>query len=167
MIAPQDIHAAAAEREEENLRFRTFLKINADPDKLDRQFLELHRELFAKYDSCQCGNCCREYNTSLSEEEALGISAYLGVNPQNFLDNCLIRNQDGLELSAPCQFLDMDGKCQIQDCKPEECRGFPYTGRPNRLASLYSVLSAAEVCPVAFEVLERLKDIYHFRRSKR
>ena len=69
MISPKKISAAAAKREDENLRFRTFLKNHADPDELDRQFLALHKELFAGYDCCRCGNCCRAYSTTLTEEE--------------------------------------------------------------------------------------------------
>ena len=167
MIAPKDVPAAAAKQEDENLRFRTFLKTHADPDELDRQFLELHRELFAKYDCCQCGNCCRRYSTTLSEVEIDSISTYLGMTRQKFVEDCLIRGRDGLELPAPCRFLGMDGKCQIQECKPKECKGFPYTDRPDRLWSLYSVLSAAEVCPVVLEILERLKELYHFRKRRR
>ena len=121
MLAPKDVPAAAAKLEDENLRFRTFLKIHADPDELDQQFLALHRELFAGYDCCQCGNCCRRYSTILSEEEIDVISAYLGMTRQKFLEDCLIRGRDGLELPAPCRFLDMDGRCWIQECKPEEC----------------------------------------------
>lgn len=167
MISPKDVPAAAAKREDENLRFRTFLKIHADPDELDQQFLALHKELFAGYDCSQCRNCCRTYSTTLSEEEIESISACLGMTRQKFLEDCLIRGRDGLELPAPCRFLDRDGKCQLEDCRPKECRGFPYTDKPDRLESLYSILSAAEVCPVVFEILERLKNLYHFRRRRR
>lgn len=167
MIAPKDVSAAAAKREDENLRFRTFLKIHADPEELDQQFSALHRELFAGYDCCQCGNCCRAYSTTLSEEEIISISVCLGMTRQKFLDDYLIRGRDGLELPAPCRLLEVDGRCRIQDCKPEECKGFPYTDRPDRMASLYSVLTAVEVCPVAFEIWERLKELYHFRKRKR
>ena len=79
----------------------------------------------------------------------------------------MIRGRDGLELSAPCRFLNTDGKCRLQECKPEECKGFPYTDRSHRLESMYSVLSAADVCPVVFEIIERLKELYHFRTHKR
>lgn len=48
MISPQNVSAAAAKLENEYLRFRTFLKIHADPDELDQQFLTLHQELFSK-----------------------------------------------------------------------------------------------------------------------
>ena len=49
MISPNKVFAAATKRENENLRFRTFLKKHADPDELDRQFLALHKELFAGF----------------------------------------------------------------------------------------------------------------------
>lgn len=167
MISPKNIYAAAQKQENENLRFRSFLKNHADPDELDQQFLVLHRELFAGYDCCKCGNCCRAFSTTLSEEEISAISNQLGMERQEFITRCLIEGSEGWELPAPCRFLGIDGKCQIQDCKPEECRGFPYTDRPERLWSLYSTLSAAEVCPVVFEILERLKDQYHFRRDRK
>ena len=38
MIEVKDIKRLGNLKEEENLRFRQFLKMNADPDKLDRQF---------------------------------------------------------------------------------------------------------------------------------
>ena len=167
MISPTKVFAAATKREDENLRFRTFLKKHADPDELDQQFLALHKELFAGFDCCRCGNCCRIYSTTLTEEEIVNISTYLGLTRQKFLEDYLIRGWDGLELPAPCRFLNADGECRLQECKPEECKGFPYTDRPHRLESLYSVLSAAEVCPVVFEILEQLKELYHFRTRKR
>lgn len=119
MISPKAVRVAAKKRENENLRFRTFLKNHADPDELDLQFLDLHKELFSGYDCCQCGNCCRAYGTYLSDEEINSISAYLGMTRQKFLEDCLIRGRDGLELPAPCRFLEMDSKCRIQECKPE------------------------------------------------
>ena len=35
---------------------------------------------------------------------------------------------------------------------------YPYTNQPGRLESLYGVLDAITVCPVAFEIYERLKE---------
>lgn len=167
MISPKDVSAAAAKRENENMRFRTFLKNHADPDELDQQFFAFHQELFDKYDCRQCRNCCRKYSTVLSEEEIVNISNYLGMTRQQFLEDYLVRGVDGLELPAPCRFLNADGNCQLQDCKPEECKEFPCTDRPERIESLYSILSAAEVCPVVFEILERLKELYHFGWRRR
>lgn len=38
MLPPRKVQFEAQKRENENLRFRTFLKCNADEEKLDRQF---------------------------------------------------------------------------------------------------------------------------------
>lgn len=164
MIAPFAVHAAAKKLEDENLKFRVFLKNHADGDELDQQFLILHRELFSEYDCRQCGNCCRAYSTSLTEDEMDAIAAFVGSTKEEFTRQFLVQGLDGYELKAPCRFLNKDGTCQIQDCKPSECRGFPYTDKSGRLESLLSILSFAEECPVVFEMIQRLKDIYGFRR---
>jgi hypothetical protein len=49
MIKPSRVKFQARKKEDENYKFRTYLKINADPDELDQQFLRLHKELFAEY----------------------------------------------------------------------------------------------------------------------
>jgi len=89
MIEPSKVGAAARRRVDENLKFRAFLKNNADPDELDRQFLSLHNELFAGYDCCQCNNCCREYSTALLNDEVDSISAFLGLPSRDFEKKCL------------------------------------------------------------------------------
>jgi hypothetical protein len=48
----------------------------------------------------------------------------------------------------------------------ESCKEFPYTDQPDRLYSLYSVLTAASVCPAAYEILEALKELYNFTDYK-
>ena len=50
MITPNNVREAALKVEEENHRFRRFLKTHADEEELDQQFLSLHKELFASYD---------------------------------------------------------------------------------------------------------------------
>ncbi|KJR44916.1 hypothetical protein UF75_4709 [Desulfosporosinus sp. I2] len=47
--------------------------------------------------------------------------------------------------------------------KPESCKTYPHTNQPERLGNLYSMLNVVEVCPVAFEIFERLKEIYRFK----
>lgn len=45
MLQPDKVQAEARKKENENFKFRTFLKCHADEDELDRQFLRLHKEL--------------------------------------------------------------------------------------------------------------------------
>ena len=62
-----------------------------------------------------------------------------------------------------CVFLREDGNCKLSVCKPDSCKKYPYTDQPERLSSLLSVLDVIEICPVAFEIFERLKEEYRFR----
>ena len=163
MLDPARIQMAAQDYQDENQRFRRFLKSRADPDELDRHFSDLHKELFAGYDCCQCANCCREYSVSLEDDEAAPIATFLGLATDDFISKYLTPSAGGYEIKAPCAFLGVDGKCGIQECKPAECREFPYTDKPDRIISLLGVMSFAETCPVVFEIVQRLKEIYRFR----
>ncbi len=167
MIRPEDIERAAGRKSNENMRFRRFLKMNADPDKLDEQFKELHKELFSEYDCSKCRNCCRMLGCCIDGREIRGMSGSLGMTPKEFKDKYLTENRDDpdtyLSRSVPCVFLNEDGSCLLGDDKPEDCRDYPYTMRPDRMGSLLAILDNAAVCPVVFEMLDRLKRIYRFR----
>ena len=163
MIEPSKIKDYARRYENENIKFRTFLKNRADPDELDEQFVALHREIFADYDCCACNNCCRQYAVCFTGEDVERISKFLNFNKDAFMKNYLREGDDGYEIKPPCVFLESDGKCRIQECKPNECRGYPYTDQPDRIASLSGVIEFAETCPVVFEIVQRLKKTYGFR----
>jgi Fe-S-cluster containining protein len=166
MIEPSKIKDAAQRLEDENMRFRSFLKNRADEDELDAHFLELHNELFTSYDCRKCGNCCREYSTTVQEQEIDSIAAHVGLAKQDFINQHLSRSDEGLEIKAPCCFLKENGECAVYECRPEVCRDFPHTDKPGRLWSLLSVMGATEICPVVFEIVQRLKVIYRFRGRK-
>jgi len=56
------------------------------------------------------------------------------------------------------RFLQEDGECKLGECKPENCKKYPYTNQPERLENLLGLLDVIEVCPVALEIFERLKE---------
>ena len=162
MIEPSDLKEEARKYRSENERFRRFLKNRADSDELDKRFLDLHNELFRGYDCCKCSNCCKEYNIVLDSDEINRIANHLCLTDAAFVDEYLILTASGYEIKAPCRLLGSDGKCIVHVCKPAECSEYPYTDKPDRLMSLHGVMSSAEVCPVVFEIVKRLKDIYRF-----
>jgi Fe-S-cluster containining protein len=64
----------------------------------------------------QCGNCCKWafFPTSLSYETEAG---------KEWLDVRGVKNQNGvLRVNIPCPKLSDDGKCSINDCKPQSCK---------------------------------------------
>ncbi len=92
---------------------------------------------------------------------------FLNISPEEFISRYLVKREadEGYQTKhKPCDFLEADGACSLGECRPENCKKFPYTNLPERLQSLYSVLDVIEVCPVAFEIWERLKEIYGFHK---
>ena len=106
------------------------------------------------------------YHGSIPKEDIARDAAYLGITEDQFIYTYL-QNMDYEgnypTKNKPCDFLNKDGNCKLGECKPEACKNFPHTNQPERLQSLYSMLTAIEVCPVAFEIYERLKVVYGFR----
>lgn len=164
MIDPKAIEKAYAEIESDLYRFRTFLKNRADIDELDSQFLALHNELFAEYDCSQCRNCCRKYQCVFEEHEIQPAAQLSGLSEAEFKAEYLKETDGELMMkSMPCHFLTDQNCCQLESCKPASCQNFPFTNQPERLLSLLGLISAAEICPVVYEMMIRLMRIYRFR----
>lgn len=165
MIHPKKLKREAKKKEEENFKFRSFLKVHADEEELDKQFLRLHEELFPNYDCSRCRNCCKMYKGNIPKEDIVKDAKYLGITAQQFIDFFLEKEECGGSYNTkhqPCDFLQEDGKCKLGECKPNSCKKYPYTNQPERLHSLLGVLEVIEICPVAFEIYERLKKEYGF-----
>jgi len=171
MISPKEVKAKAQRLEDQNYKFRTFLRNRADEHILDEQFLTLHNELFADYDCSKCANCCKTYQIPVADDEITKIAAFLRMSENDFADRYLCSADPGEEKpfllkGKPCPLLGSDGRCQVESCKPEDCAGFPFTDQPERLSSMLSIIDHAEVCPIVYEILERLKKMYGFRNRE-
>ncbi len=81
MIQSNKVKAEAKKKEDENFKFRSYLKCHADDDELDRQFSRLHKELFADYDCSKCRNCCKMYKGSIPAEDIDRDAQYLRITP--------------------------------------------------------------------------------------
>ena len=167
MLRPGKLTFYAKKNEKANYRFRTWLKIHADPEELDEKFFRLHQELFAEYDCSRCRNCCKQYSGLIPVSEIERNAAALSLSEDEFRKKYLQETMD-LEEQAyhtkniPCDFLQTDGSCLLGDFKPDSCKKYPYTDQPDRMGSLLSFLDLVSVCPVAYEILERLKQEYGF-----
>lgn len=163
MISSRKVKFNAKKKRNENYEFRIFLKENADEKELDEQFHRLHNELFAGYDCSRCRNCCKMYHGSIPKMDVFRAAEHMGLTEEQFIQKYLVedKRENGYQTkNMPCDFLESDGNCQLGDCRPESCKQYPYTDQPDRWASLYNVLDVIEVCPVAFEIFERLKKEY-------
>ena len=167
MLAPRKVKFRATKKWRENIEFRTYLKCNADEKELDEQFLRLHNELFENYDCSRCRNCCKLFHGSIPESDIQKDADYLGISRGEFIEAYLApKKEEWVDRyntkHMPCDFLCENGECKLGECRPDSCKTYPYTNQPERLQSLYSVLDAVEVCPVAYEIYERLKEEYEW-----
>ncbi|MBR2894915.1 MAG: YkgJ family cysteine cluster protein [Oscillospiraceae bacterium] len=139
-IRLDQVVATAKRKENENLRFRSFLKRNAKEDDLGRRFAKLHQEIFAHYDCSKCRNCCKLLSVEIPEDEVDRDAVFLGIPRDRFIEEYLEQDMFGNWVGkyTPCVFLNPDGSCTLGDHRPENCKKYPYTDQPERLQSLYS-----------------------------
>jgi len=93
--------------------------------------------------SCQrCGNCCRgPGDVILTTGEVEAIAHFLNMTIYAFTEayTRLLSDRQGLSLieraDGACIFLQPEQNCRIQAVKPNQCAGFPFVWRSERLAS--------------------------------
>lgn len=163
MISIKNLEILSNRKEEENLKFRSFLKNHADEEELDKQFKILHEKYFKIYDCSKCRNCCRKLGLLIEHDELDKVCEYLNIDKDEFIKNILIDKGDKYSSkSKKCLFLD-GNTCKLEKCLPKSCIEYPYTNKEERLFSLYGIISNASICPVVYEILEELKKEYKFR----
>ena len=168
------IRQRAKEKEDENWKFRAFLKgeCNLDPEAIDRRVFAITRRVWAGIDCTSCPNCCREVQPTFSEEEVDRLARRLGMERGQFIQKYLERADGGSEKpwqtrSKPCPFL-KDNLCNVYEDRPADCSGYPYLYEPEFVFRTMAMIERAPSCPIVYEVLEKLKEsLGFFRRQRR
>src|SRR6266498_5620341 len=85
------IRGMAEQKEDENIRFRQFLKTRCilERDKLDLLVFETTRRVWAEIDCTTCANCCRQVQPTFSEEEVDRLARRLGIARQQVIETYL------------------------------------------------------------------------------
>ena len=157
------IRSLAEDKEDENWRFRLFLKGASSHElgDLDSQVAEATERVWAGIDCTACANCCRQVSPTLNEEEVRRLARRLGMEQKQFIDTYLKRT-DPLEdkpwemRSKPCPFL-KENRCTVYEDRPGDCSGYPYLDRPRFLSRAMGMIERTFTCPIVYEVLEDLK----------
>lgn len=157
------IRAAAREKEDENWRFREFLKGESDLEleEIDRRVFEITRRVWAGIDCTSCANCCREVRPSFSEEEVDRLARRLGLERRQFIESYLERAESDSEnpwqtRTLPCPFL-KDNRCSVYEDRPADCSGYPYLYAPEFVFRTIGMIERTATCPIVFQVMEDLK----------
>lgn len=139
-------------------------------------FNEVHREI----DCTTCGNCCKEFLTVFEKEDIENISQKLGINPESFAEKfpgaavikfngreylekalaSVLHNWGYVFSAKPCHFL-KNNLCLCYEVRPQVCRTFPRLGA-GVIERMNEVLDNYQICPIVFNVYERLKSEFQF-----
>lgn len=166
MISPDKVFEIAKKKEKQNYKFRTYLKNHAGENELDNQFLTLHNEMFPNYDCSKCRNCCKMYSAEIPESDLKSDAEYLELTTDEFIHKFLKPDKYALNYvtkHTPCDFFMDNGDCMLGNCKPQTCQKYPYTNQPDRMFCLLGFIESVSICPVAYEICERLKQMYNFK----
>lgn len=159
----QSFRRKAWRKENENWQFRAFLKeCDAGDDRIDRIVHRLYREEAEKFDCTACANCCRTESPLLDDEDVERLAGGLGLRADEVIARYLRRDDEysdnGLVFAAaPCPLL-KDNRCTCYPCRPHDCISFPHLHKDKFTHRLINMVANCSVCPIVFNVFERLKD---------
>ena len=76
------IRKLAERKENENFRFRRFLKeCDLEAGEIDGRVFDITHRVWAGIDCTTCANCCRELRPTFSEDEVERVARRLGIEP--------------------------------------------------------------------------------------
>ncbi len=161
---PQQVSVLAKTKEQHTIEFFKFLKQSFKSKEIDAAVHSLNEKVSAAVDCTQCGNCCKNMNAAMDENEMERLASCLSKSKQEFSKNYC--THDEIEnvyfiQSLPCVFL-TDNKCTVYAQRPASCAEFPHLNRPNFIFRTKATAGNYKYCPIVFNVVERLKEHYLF-----
>jgi Fe-S-cluster containining protein len=154
------IASLAQQSEEANWRFRCFLKgCDLAVEEIDAMVHGLFRSVSKEIDCRECGNCCEVVQPVLNDDDIARLAGSLGTSAEAFTAEYLVEDMDdeGYTFnSSPCPFL--SGKsCSVYPDRPSDCRSCPHLQKHDFVFRVNQAFSNCSVCPIVFNVYERLK----------
>jgi len=164
---PKRIEALAREREDANWAFRRFLKgCDMSIEELDSIVHELYKNVSGQIDCRLCANCCKVIRPLLKPNDIERLATHLGRSGEQFLAEYLEEDEVGeghVFKTAPCAFLH-ENACAVYPQRPEACRSYPHLHKHEFVFRLSQAVSNCSVCPIVYNVYERLKQEMQRRR---
>lgn len=157
------IKKLAEEKELENDDFLSFIK-SRDGVDTDQFVHRLNKEVSDQIDCTQCGNCCRSLMINVAPGETKLLATKLGMTTSALKAQYIEESEQGKMIinTIPCHFL-ADNRCTIYEDRFVECREFPHLHKPNFSARLTGTLQYYPMCPIIFNVVEKLKSDIGFK----
>ncbi|NDJ78453.1 MAG: YkgJ family cysteine cluster protein [Chloroflexi bacterium] len=129
--------------------------------ELDALVDEIAAGVVSYIDCTACANCCRSIPVALVPDDIPALAAGTGLSPADLTAQLVdqpVAHQHGewgIFHHSPCTFLD-GTVCSLYAHRPASCRAYPaFTPDFRYLAA--PIMAGAGLCPIIFNVIERLK----------
>lgn len=161
----QKIKLVASDKEAENDEFRIFLK-QQDSAQIDSIAYKLNEEITPQINCTLCGNCCKSLIINVTQQETESLATHLKTTVTVIKEKYIEISGQGQMIinTIPCHFLE-GTSCSIYENRFTECREFPHLHKNNFTARLFGILMYYALCPIIFNVVEKLKEKLDFRYS--
>ncbi|MGB1247756.1 MAG: YkgJ family cysteine cluster protein [Chitinophagales bacterium] len=161
-IIPDDFSAfseLAEKQRKETYKYLQRLK-KKKTKQVDANFQAIHEDVFACTDCLKCANCCKTTGPLFTHRDIERIAKHLRMKSGKFVQEYLRMDEDGdyVLQEVPCAFLGEDNYCSIYDVRPKACREYPHTDSDKMQKLLNLTAKNIEICPAAFEIVERMKE---------
>jgi len=160
------IERISKEKEIENWEFRAFLKqLDIEEEDLDSTVHQIYNDVLLKIDCTKCANCCKQVRPILDEKDISRFAFGFKMKIQEFKDKYITKDKDEPEgyifNKMPCPFL-KDNLCVNYKHRPVDCSSYPHLHKEEFLSRTWSVIENCSVCPIVFNLYERLKiELWH------
>jgi uncharacterized protein len=149
-------------RRDKNFDFRAFLKVQ-DSDEIDKIVHALNKEISSKIDCASCGNCCIGLAPKITNEDLVTLSKRLNFSEEEIIEKYTELDSGSYYLKEiSCTFLS-GKKCNIYEDRPHDCHSYPHLHKKDFTSRLLGVIDNYSVCPIVYNVFERLKIKLNFK----
>ncbi len=117
-------------------------------------------EITQAIDCTQCGNCCRSQEPGVTMDEVEKLARLKELPVENFKDQYIAWDREGISFLCvkPCTFLS-GNICSVYHSRPASCADFPGLHRPRLKWRMKQVEENYSICPIVFNVVEKLKTL--------
>ena len=145
---PKVVAKLAEDREDENWRFRSFLKgVDLKIEELDAIVHQHFQDVSSQIDCCACGNCCRELLPVLHASDVARLASGLNLSEQEVTDRFFVPSEEEGTFTfnkKPCPLLE-GNRCTVYTSQPENCRSFPHLHKDEFVFRLIRVVENGSV----------------------
>ncbi len=156
---PARIDELSRGRERTDRAFGDYMKYSLHGQaEIDSVVREILSDVAGRIDCRGCANCCRSLRPAFTDGDIRRLSRKKRMSRAAFIDRYLAKHEDGRYVlrEAPCPFLD-SGLCAHYADRPEACRDYPRLVASAFTARMSRVIDNRSVCPIVFNVYEKLR----------